>query len=221
MTPDRKAEISRALQEVRKTLPEHITLIVVTKTFPLSDLKLLYELGERNFGENRDDEGREKSEALPDDVIWHFQGGVQSNKLRSIVGWSDYIHSLDDLSHAKKISELALHMNKKQQCFIQINLDPKIQENSSRSGISPEELTSFAEEVRVLEGISVVGVMGVGPLHQDPRPAFEALHNASQELQRSISSATFISGGMSGDYEIAIECGATHVRIGSSILGSR
>ena len=221
MTPDRKTEISRALQEVRKTLPENVTLIVVTKTFPLSDLKLLYELGERNFGENRDDEGREKSEALPDDVIWHFQGGVQSNKLRSIVGWSDYIHSLDDLSHAKKISELALHMNKKQKCFIQINLDPKVQENSSRSGISPEELTSFAEEVRVLEGISVVGVMGVGPLHQDPRPAFEALHTASQELRRSIPSATFISGGMSGDYESAIECGATHVRIGSSILGSR
>ncbi len=125
MTPDRKAEIARALHEVRKTLPEHVTLIVVTKTFPLSDVEILYELGERNFGENRDGEGREKSEALPDDAIWHFQGGVQSNKLRSIVGWSDYIHSLDDLSHAKKISELALQMDKQQKCFIQINLDLK------------------------------------------------------------------------------------------------
>lgn len=221
MTPDRKAEIKRALEQVRKSLPEHVTLIVVTKTFPLSDIQILYELGERNFGENRDSEGREKSEALPDDAIWHFQGGVQSNKLRSIVGWSDYIHSLDDLSHAKKISELALQMDKKQKCFIQINLDPEVQETSGRSGISPGKLRSFAEEIRALEGISVVGVMGVGPLHQDPRPAFETLQTASKELRRSIPSATFISGGMSGDYEIAIECGATHIRIGSSILGSR
>lgn len=221
MTPDRKAEIERALVEIRKNIPEHVTLIVVTKTFPLSDVQILYELGERNFGENRDSEGREKSEALPDDAIWHFQGGVQSNKLRSIVGWSDYIHSLDDLSHAKKISELALQMDKKQKCFIQINLDPEVQETSGRSGISPGKLRSFAEEIRVLEGISVVGVMGVGPLHQDPRPAFETLQTASKELRRSIPSAIFISGGMSGDYEIAIECGATHIRIGSSILGSR
>ena len=95
MTPDRKAEISRALQEVRKTLPEHVTLIVVTKTFPLSDLKLLYELGERNFGENRDDEGREKSEALPDDVIWHFQGGVRAiSYVRLLVGVTTFIPSM-------------------------------------------------------------------------------------------------------------------------------
>ena len=127
MANARKDEISRALGKVRGKIPNHVTLIVVTKTFPVTDLQYIYELGERNFGENRDSEGREKAEFLADDgvkdIVWHFQGGIQSNKLRSIVNWSDYIHSLDDFDHAKKISSFANSMKKKQNCFIQINLD--------------------------------------------------------------------------------------------------
>jgi len=206
---------------VRSRVPSNVTLIVVTKTFPASDIEILYQLGERNFGENRDSEGAEKSELLADDSIWHFQGGIQSNKLRSIVQWSDYIHSLDDLSHAEKISHVALEMGKKQNCFIQVNLDSDDESHTHRSGISPAEISSFAERTAQLPGLTIVGVMGVGPLHQDPAPAFARLQRASLELQEIIPLATYISGGMSGDFEVAMKYGATHVRIGSSILGSR
>jgi pyridoxal phosphate enzyme (YggS family) len=220
MSNERKKEIADALASVRAEIPQHVTLIVVTKTFPASDVEILYGLGERNFGENRDSEGAEKSALLPDDAQWHFQGGIQSNKLRSIVTWSDYIHSLDEVSHAEKISTLALEMNKKQNCFIQINLDSD-QRNETRSGIERTELTRFVDQISPFSGINIVGVMGVGPLNSDPRPAFVELQSASHELQEVVQGATFISGGMSGDFHIAMEYGATHVRIGSSILGSR
>jgi PLP dependent protein len=220
MSNERKKEIADALASVRAEIPQHVTLIVVTKTFPASDVEILYGLGERNFGENRDSEGAEKSALLPDDAQWHFQGGIQSNKLRSIVTWSDYIHSLDEVSHAEKISTLALEMNKKQNCFIQINLDSD-QRNEIRSGIERSELTRFVDQISQFSGINIVGVMGVGPLNGDPRPAFVELQSASHELQKVVPGATFISGGMSGDFHIALEYGATHVRIGSSILGSR
>lgn len=221
MNLDRKSEIAASLANVRSRIPINVTLIVVTKTFPASDVEILYELGERNFGENRDSEGAEKAELLPQDSIWHFQGGIQSNKLRSIVRWSDYIHSLDDLSHAEKISQLALENGKKQNCFIQINLDSGQSDQSNRSGILPSEITAFAERTLELPGVNIVGVMGVGPLNHDPAPAFAQLQQTSFELQKTIPSATSISGGMSGDFEIAMKYGATHVRIGSSILGSR
>ena len=220
MNIERKKEIADALTSVRAEIPQHVTLIVVTKTFPASDVEILYGLGERNFGENRDSEGAEKSALLPDDAQWHFQGGIQSNKLRSIVTWSDYIHSLDEVSHAEKISTLALEMNKKQNCFIQINLDSD-QRNETRSGIERSELTRFVDQISQFSGINIVGVMGVGPLNGDPRPAFVELQSASHELQKVVPGATFISGGMSGDFHLALEYGATHVRIGSSILGSR
>ena len=221
MSNQRTQEITTALAGVRSRAPSNVTLIVVTKTFPASDIEILYQLGERNFGENRDSEGAEKSELLADDSIWHFQGGIQSNKLRSIVQWSDYIHSLDDLSHAEKISHVALEMGKKQNCFIQVNLDSDDESHTHRSGISPAEISSFAERTAQLPGLTIVGVMGVGPLHQDPAPAFARLQRASLELQEIIPLATYISGGMSGDFEVAMKYGATHVRIGSSILGSR
>jgi pyridoxal phosphate enzyme (YggS family) len=220
MNNERKKEIADALASVRAKIPNQVTLIVVTKTFPTSDVEILYELGERNFGENRDSEGAEKSALLPDDAQWHYQGGIQSNKLRSIVAWSDFIHSLDEIRHAEKISTVALEIKKRQNCFIQINLDSD-QESETRSGIKRSELTRFANEISQFSGISIVGVMGVGPLNSDPRPAFAELQSASHELQNVIPEATFISGGMSGDFDIALEYGATHVRIGSSILGSR
>lgn len=221
MSNARQSQIATALGNVRSRIPSNVTLIVVTKTFPASDVEILYQLGERNFGENRDSEGSEKSLQISEDSIWHFQGALQSNKLRSIVQWSDYIHSLDDVGHATKISSLANEANKKQNCFIQINLDPERNEQSQRSGITIDELSRFAEFAAEMTGITVVGVMGVGPLNANPRPAFAELKRASQILQKTIPAATFISGGMSGDFEIALEYGATHVRVGSSILGSR
>lgn len=215
----RRDEIAAALAKVKSEIPEHATLIVVTKTFPASDAMILYELGERNFGENRASEGAEKSAALPQDAIWHFQGAIQSNKIRSIVSWADYIHSLDDLDHAKKIAAAARELGKVQRVFIQINLDSKQSEN--RSGIPAAMLARFVTETRSLSDIEVVGVMGIAPLGEDPAPAFARLAEISTVLRKSLPGASAISAGMSGDFQIALGFGATHLRIGSSILGSR
>ena len=215
----RRDQLATALAKIHREVPAHATLIVVTKTFPASDALLLYELGERNFGENRDSEGAEKSAALPDDAIWHFQGAIQSKKIRSIVSWADYIHSLDSLEHATKIDAAARDLEKVQRVFIQINLDLELREN--RSGIALDDLTSFETELRSLSNIEVVGVMGIAPLGEDPAPAFARLAELSSQLRKSLPGASAISAGMSGDFQIALGYGATHLRIGSSILGSR
>lgn len=215
----RRDQLAAALAKIHREIPAHATLIVVTKTFPASDALLLYELGERNFGENRDSEGAEKSAALPDDAIWHFQGAIQSKKIRSIVSWADYIHSLDSLEHATKIDAAARDLEKVQRVFIQINLDLELREN--RSGIALDDLTSFETELRSLSNIEVVGVMGIAPLGEDPAPAFARLAELSSQLRKSLPGASAISAGMSGDFQIALGYGATHLRIGSSILGSR
>ena len=219
----RQIEIKRALDDVRAELRPGVELIVVTKNFPISDLEILYALGERQFGENRENELSPKAEALPKDIDWHFQGTIQSNKLRAIVSVASYIHSLDELRHASKVSELALEMGKKQSCFIQVNLDPEefAKQESNRSGIRAEQFKAFSESLLKLAGVEIVGVMGVAPLNEDPRPGFETLRNLSQELLKVAPNAGFISSGMSGDYQIAMEYGATHIRLGSSILGPR
>lgn len=216
----RKEELALNLGEFRAEIPSQVTLIVVTKTFPLSDVEILYQLGERQFGENRDDEGREKSNLMPDDAIWHFQGRIQSKKLRSIVNWSDFIHSLEDLDHAKKINEIAQEIGKIQKVFLQINLDED-ERSEGRSGIDAKEMFAYVEGLQLLPSIEVVGLMGIAPLNRDPRPAFEKLAKLSEELQKLAPSATYISAGMSGDYRQALEFGTTHLRIGSSILGTR
>ena len=219
----RQIEIKRALDDVRAELRPGVELIVVTKNFPISDLEILYSLGERQYGENRENELSPKAEALPKDIDWHFQGTIQSNKLRAIVSVASYIHSLDELRHASKVSELALEMGKKQSCFIQVNLDPEefAKQESNRSGIRAEQFKAFSESLLKLAGVEIVGVMGVAPLNEDPRPGFETLRNLSQELLKVAPNAGFISSGMSGDYQIAMEYGATHIRLGSSILGPR
>ncbi|MBM3743245.1 MAG: YggS family pyridoxal phosphate-dependent enzyme [Actinobacteria bacterium] len=216
----RKQELALNLGEVKAAIPSQVTLIVVTKTFPLSDVEILYQLGERQFAENRDDEGREKSELMPNDSIWHFQGRVQSKKLRSIVKWSDFIHSLEDLDHAKKINEIAQELGKIQKVFLQINLDED-ERDEGRSGIDAKEMFAYVEGLQLLSSVEILGLMGIAPLNRDPRLAFEKLAKLSEALQRLAPSATYISAGMSGDYRQALEFGTTHLRIGSSILGTR
>ena len=114
-------------------------------------------------------------------------------------------------------------MGKKQSCFIQVNLDPDeiANQESNRSGIKPAQFIAFAKSLLELSGVEIVGVMGVAPLNKDPRPGFETLRNLKEELLKMAPGAGFISSGMSGDYQIAMEYGATHIRLGSSILGQR
>ena len=203
-----------ATQSGRKV--EEITLVVVTKTFPVSDAQLLYELGERNFGENRNEEGSAKKELVGPDVMWHFQGQIQSKKIRHIVQWANVVHSLDSVDHARKFAEMPKAKDLK--FFVQVNLEPS---RVDRGGVSVAGLPNFLEEVAGLQGIDVIGLMTVAPLDIAPKVAFQQVAEAKNLVQKSYPSITQLSIGMSGDFEEAIACGATHIRIGSSILGSR
>ena len=210
-----KAKSSTAAQAAGRA-PSEITLIAVTKTFPVSDLEILHELGVRNFGENRDQEAVPKVGVLPADITWHFQGGIQSNKLKSISNWASVIHSVDKFKYAQMISQFSV--DKTKEIFIQVSLDTLPQ---SREGVDPADLMQLAEQIMSLPNLQVKGLMAVAPLDQPTEQAFVRLQQIQQKFIQLYPAASSLSSGMSGDYELAISLGATHVRIGSSILGNR
>lgn len=194
--------------------PEEITLIAVTKTYPVGDIEILHDLGLEDFAENRDREGREKSAVVP--ARWHFQGQIQSNKISSIASWAEVVHSLDNPRHARKLAS-AVADRRNLSVFIQVSLHPQ----PGRGGIAPQDLSPLAEFVLSQPQLRLEGLMAVAPLGEDPQSAFARLARIHSVFRQQFPSASSLSAGMSGDFEVAIEHGATHVRIGSSILGSR
>ena len=213
---NRLEEISQSLEIVRsniaKVAQHEVTLIAVTKTFPTSDAQILHDLGVRDFGENRDAEGAEKSAIIP--ATWHFQGQIQSNKLKSITSWATVIHSLDDPRHFEIIEKVAPHPL---QIFLQVSLDGA----HHRGGAGLEDLYALAALVEKSATHTLAGLMSVPPLGLAPNDAFAQLSLIHTAFMEQFPEAKSLSAGMSGDYEAAISHGATHVRIGSSILGSR
>jgi pyridoxal phosphate enzyme (YggS family) len=207
-----KSRISVAAQSAGRNA-EEITLIVVTKTFPASDAQILYELGVRDFGENRDQEASVKSTELPDDCRWHFQGQIQSNKLKSIANWADVLHSIDDIAHANKLNSLVASKD----IFIQVSLDNQ----PNRGGVLPDLIPEFLEEISAFSNLKIRGLMAVAPLDEEPVIAFQRLKALSDRVVKTQPTAHEISAGMSNDFEAAISQGATHIRIGSQILGVR
>ena len=207
-----RARIGAAVQGSGRS-PDEVTLIVVTKTFPASDVQILYDLGVRDFGENRDQEASVKSLELPDDCRWHFQGQIQSNKLKSIAEWADVLHSIDDISHARKLNSLVAEKD----VFVQVSLDNL----PNRGGVLPNLLPDFLEEISALANLNLLGLMAVAPLGEEPARAFSRLKELSDQVIRVHPKAHEISAGMSNDFEAAIAQGATHIRIGSQILGVR
>jgi pyridoxal phosphate enzyme (YggS family) len=185
----------------------------VTKTFPASDAQILYELGVRDFGENRDQEASVKSTELPDDCRWHFQGQIQSNKLKSIANWADVLHSIDDIAHARKLNSLVTSKD----IFIQVSLDNQ----PNRGGVLPDLIPEFLEEISAFSNLKIRGLMAVAPLDEEPVIAFQRLKALSDRVVKTQPTAHEISAGMSNDFEAAISQGATHIRIGSQILGVR
>ena len=210
-----KEQIKLAAASVNR-LSDDITLVAVTKTFPVSDIEILYSLGIRDFGENRDQEASEKVGLLPKDVRWHFQGQIQSNKLKSITSWASYIHSVDQLRYAQMISDYSAGNEKP--IFMQVSLDKPPQ---SRSGVNPSELLELAGDISALPGIRLQGLMAVAPVNSPAEQAFAELEDIRSDFLSTFPDAKSLSIGMSGDYQIAIKYGATHIRIGSSILGIR
>ena len=212
MAINRRTELANNLAEVRSTIPDSVHLIVVTKTFPLSDAQLLHELGVTEFGENRDQEGREKAPLVPGK--WHFQGQLQSNKLKSICSWADVIQTIDSVRYVELVSKAAA---KDLEVFIQVSLDGEVH----RGGALPGDLNQIADEILATSNLNLQGLMAVAPLGEEPDSAFERLALIHQSFVAKYPNAPYLSAGMSGDYLSAISHGATHIRVGSSILGSR
>ena len=194
---------------------EDITLISVTKTYPASDVEILYKLGERNFGENRSEEGAEKSAQV--NGIWHYQGQVQSRKLRDIAGWASFIHSIDSPDHALKLSRICAELERDISIFLQLSLDGA----ADRGGVIAAEILALAEKVANLPNIKLAGLMCVPPLSYEHERAFTEIAEIHQGFIGAFPEAPYLSAGMSSDFEVAIAHGATHLRIGSQILGSR
>lgn len=223
---DRVLEITHSLADVQSRIhkaatkagraEDEITLIAVTKTYPVSDVEILHHLGVRDFGENRSAEGAEKSSLV--DSHWHFQGQIQSNKIAAISSWANTVHSLDDLSHVAKFDRaLESIPGKRLKVFLQISLDGA----DHRAGVTRDELARLAQAVLATENLDLVGLMAVPPVESDPDRAFTEIATIAGAFKDIFPMAQWLSAGMSNDFEIAIAYGATHVRVGSQILGPR
>ncbi len=209
----RNEELAANLASVQERITRSdVTLIVVTKTYPVSDVQILKELGVENFGENRTEEGEVKAAAVP--ATWHFQGGIQSRKIKDIVQWADVIHSLDSTEHALKLGQRAVRPI---EVFLQLSLDG----DPDRGGVVESELAVLAEVVAAAPNLELVGLMCVPPVSAIPAEAFSQIYSVHQRFLSNFPNAVSLSTGMSGDFEVAIDHGATHIRVGSSILGSR
>lgn len=208
------AEAGRAADEVELT--------VVTKFFPAADVRHLAALGVTDVGENRHQEAEAKAAECADlGLRWHFIGNLQSKKAAAVARYADVVESVDRAKLLPGLSRGAAGRGVQLDCLVQVNLDPDEGRGSGRGGAAPGEVVGLAEQLAGTEALRLRGVMAVAPPGEDPRPAFERLARLAAEVRRVDPAATWVSAGMSGDLEDAVMTGATHVRIGSAVLGSR
>jgi pyridoxal phosphate enzyme (YggS family) len=224
----RKGELAANLESVRRRIENacaavgrdatEITMIAVTKTFPASDVRLLAELGVVDIGENRDQEASPKATACTDlPLTWHFVGQLQTNKTRSVAAYANVVHSVDRPRLVTALSAAAVRAGRVLRCLVQVALD----DDTLRGGARLADVPPLAASITGAEGLELGGVMAVAPLGADPAPAFAVLADVAAAVRAEHPAATVISAGMSGDLEQAIACGATHVRLGTALLGGR
>lgn len=227
----RRDEIATNLRAVRARMgraavlagrdPAELTLIVVTKTFPTEDLRLLHELGVRDVGENRHPEAGEKAAELRDlEMTWHFVGRLQSNKAAAVASYADVVHSVDSTRVAARLGAGAHRHHRVVRTLVQVSLDPA-GSAGRRGGVDPDEVASLARTVAVTDGLELRGLMGIAPRGEAAAPALRRLGEIWGLVRRSYPTADVLSAGMSEDFPDAIAAGATHVRVGSAVLGSR
>jgi pyridoxal phosphate enzyme (YggS family) len=203
--------------------PGEITLVVVTKTYPATDIALLAGLGVRDIGESRHQEAAAKHEDLADagpggaQLRWHFIGRLQSNKARAVAGYADVVHSIDRVSLLEPLARGARESGRTVECLVQVSLDG----DPGRAGARPADVPALAAAIAACDGLVVRGVMAVAPIEGSAEDAFTLLPGLRQELLAEHPGAAVISAGMSGDLEAAVACGATHLRVGTAILGAR
>lgn len=217
--------ITQNLQHIKSKLPEHVTLVAVSKTKPVSDLMEAYNAGQRVFGENYVQELVDKQPQLPNDVAWHFIGHLQSNKVKYIAPFVSLIHGVDSLKLLQEINKQALKNNRVIDCLLQVY----IAEEESKFGLDETELRAIlsSEELKNLKNIKIVGLMGMSTFTDNQAQVkkefqnLKAVFDKYKTLKTENCDLKTLSMGMSGDYQLAIECGSTMVRIGSSIFGVR
>jgi pyridoxal phosphate enzyme (YggS family) len=233
VSADRRAEIEANLATVRRRIDQacaaagrdadEVTLVVVTKFFPTSDVRILADLGVTDVGENRHQEAEQKAAELADlRLTWHFIGTLQSNKAAAVAQYADVVQSVD---RPKLLAGLARGAHQRGtagsvlDCLVQVDLDrdPK----PGRGGCAPADVSDLATAIEAAEGLRLRGVMAVAPLGADPGEAFDALARIADDVRHAHPDATWLSAGMSADLEAAVERGATHLRVGSAVLGQR
>ncbi len=205
---------------------EEVTLIVVTKTYPASDVRILSGLGVRHVAENKDQDAAPKAAECSDlPLTWHFVGQLQTNKVRSVVGYADLVQSVDRPKLVAALSKEAVRAEREVGCLIQVALDAGEKERGDRGGVAPGGIGELADLVAEAPGLRLDGLMTVAPLTGEyagrERAAFERLMDLSTDLRRGHPAANMVSAGMSADLEQAVAAGATHVRVGSAVLGVR
>ncbi|MEU8959830.1 YggS family pyridoxal phosphate-dependent enzyme [Streptomyces sp. NPDC048518] len=202
---------------------EDVTLIVVTKTYPASDVRFLSELGVRHVAENRDQDAAPKAAECADlPLTWHFVGQLQTNKVRSVVGYADLVQSVDRPKLVTALSAAAVRAEREVGCLIQVALDA---EENGRGGVGPGGIEELADLVAAAPGLRIDGLMTVAPLTGTyagrQQAAFERLMEFSTLMRAAHPAANMVSAGMSADLEQAVSAGATHVRVGTAVLGVR
>ena len=199
--------------------PDEVKLVVVTKTWPVEDIRRLAALGVTDVGENRDQEAAAKhAQTSSVGLRWHFIGQLQTNKARSVAGYADVVESVDRPSLVRALDSAAGARGRRLDVLVQIDLSGRAE---GRGGVLPQEAEALAEQVFASSSLDLCGVMGVAPLDGDPRAAFDLLARVHDQVLRMAPAATVRSAGMSEDLVEAVAAGATHVRVGRGVLGSR
>jgi pyridoxal phosphate enzyme (YggS family) len=220
-----KMSIQENLLQIKSQLPENVTLVAVSKTKPVEDLMEAYQAGQRIFGENKIQEMTEKWQQMPKDIDWHMIGHVQSNKVKYMVQYVKLIHGVDSLKLLKEINRQAVRWRKNINCLLQIY----IAKEETKFGLNENELQEIvnSDEFKAMSNIKVIGLMGMASFTDNQEQIktefdyLKSLFDKFQEVKTSNFELQTLSMGMSGDYQLAIDCGSTMVRIGSSIFGTR
>ncbi len=233
---DRKAQLAGNLAKVEGRIAtacaaagrkrDEVTLVVVTKTYPAGDVRILSELGVRHVAENKDQDAAPKAAECSDlPLVWHFVGQLQTNKVRSVVRYADLVQSVDRSRLVTTLSKEAVRAGREVGCLIQVALDADVGGRGERGGVGPDGIEELADLLAGAPGLRVDGLMTVAPLTGEyagrQRAAFERLMDLSTDLRRAHPAANMVSAGMSADLEEAVAAGATHVRVGTAVLGVR
>lgn len=217
--------IAQNLTEIKSQLPDHVTLVAVSKTKPVSNLMEAYNAGQRIFGENKIQEMTEKWEQMPKDIEWHMIGHVQTNKVKFMAEYVSLIHGVDSLKLLEEINKQAKKYNRVIDCLLQVH----IAEEETKFGLNEEELNEIlsSKDFKNLENIKIAGLMGMATFTESTTQIekefkhLRTIFDKHSQFETSNLKLQTLSMGMSGDYQLAISCGSTMVRIGSSIFGGR